>query len=66
MFFPFFVSEKGGSHHQLGDLFVEKTYDGMTLLLTMHVSGAQSVVYEVLQYLRCGEVRGNRSCTVRL
>lgn len=32
---------------------MEKTYDGMTLLLTMHVSGAQSVVYEVLQYLRC-------------
>lgn len=32
---------------------MEQTYDGMTLLLTMHVSGAQSVVYEVLQYLRC-------------
>lgn len=42
----------GGSHHELGDAFVEKTYDGMTLLLTMHVSGAQRVVYEVLQYLR--------------
>lgn len=41
-----------GSHYQLGESFVEQTYDGMTLLLTMHVSGAQSVVYEVLQYLR--------------
>lgn len=34
------------------DAFVEQTYDGMTLLLAMHVSGAQIVVYEVLQYLR--------------
>ncbi|CAM9663917.1 unnamed protein product, partial [Scytosiphon promiscuus] len=42
----------GGSHHELGEAFVERTYDGMTLLLAMHVSGSQSVVYEVLQYLR--------------
>lgn len=54
--FPFcvacFCTQTGFTHHELGDAFVEKTYDGMTLLLAMHVSGAQSVVYEVLQFLR--------------
>ena len=42
----------GVSYHDLGEAFVEQTYDGMTLLLAMHVSSAQDVVHEVLQFLR--------------